>query len=170
MALTQLHKDDAIVVAHRGPFLLVIFFGDVGVRHIDRMQVLADELIAKLGRISLLIVALETPGGLKIPNDVRKRAVEVSAKLDPHLVGTGLALLLGGLSGVIARTFVSFVNRFAGNRSPQKTVGSVADGLSWLKTLSDRDRALVDDAGLLGEIEALVASVKLREGHLDRIS
>jgi hypothetical protein len=158
VALTQIHKDDAVLLAESDALLVVITFGIVAVRHLERMKEVADERIGQFGKIGLLFVSLETPGGLKISNEVRSRAVEITRSIDASLQGTAIVLKFGGLSGIVARTFVGFVNRLAGNHAPQKTTSEVADGLAWLSTLPGL-AATARDPQLGAELERLIAGL-----------
>ena len=155
VSLTRVHDDDAVVIAHAGPLLVAVFVGVARVAHLDRLKALADALIAEHGKLGLLLVALETRGGLRITTDVRQRAVEITRELDRSMVGSAFVLRFGGLSGVIARTFLSWLNRLAGNRAPQRTCASVSEGLAWLQALPGHP-VVVGETGLCAEIEAIL--------------
>ncbi len=159
MPLLKRQQDNALSVASTGSLLVAVFYGSPMVRHLDEMKAIEDELIAQHGKFSLLVVGLDVLDGIRISDEVRKRSTEIAKALDSKTLGTAFALLQPGLTGIMLRTFLAGLSLIARTKSPQKTFGSVAEGVDWLQALPGQNLAVAREKHLAVQIGAFLADV-----------
>jgi len=90
------------------------------------------------------------------PSDVRERAAEMAKRNEPTARGSGTLVLMRGLSGVVARTFLSAFFMLNRAQMPQAVLSSYADAATWVQQLPGQTPELAAHPRLAAELEAFV--------------
>jgi hypothetical protein len=120
---------------------------------VDRSYATLLQSHPKLTTLTILVAkdALSPP-----PPDVRERAAAMAKRNEPTARGSGTLVLMRGLSGVVARTFLSAFFMLNRAQMPQGVFSSYADAATWVQQLPGQTPELVAVPNLAAVLEAFV--------------
>jgi hypothetical protein len=103
-----------------------------------------------------IIKRVTSPGN----GEVREKARQMAETFKARVLGSAIAITASGVQAVIARGFLGAFALIISPEPPMRTFRSVADGVTWLRSLPGQDAALVADAQLVASLETFAAETK----------
>ncbi len=90
------------------------------------------------------------------PSEMRERAAAMAKRNEPTARGSATLVLMRGLSGVVARTFLSAFFMLNRAQMPQAVLSTYDEAASWVRGLPGQTPALVGSDDLAAQLEHFV--------------
>lgn len=136
-----------------GPLVVGVYDGPPQLELLDHLVRVHDESVARYGRFtSLSIVAtpkVETPSA-----EYRARSNELTARFQPHIIGTGIVILSTGAAAVMARTFLAASALLVRQTHPQQTFRQIPQAVAWVQALPGQADEVKNHPALGAALEA----------------
>jgi voltage-gated potassium channel Kch len=113
-------------------------------------------LQAKTPKVTTLTILVAKDALAPPPAAVRERAAAMARRNEHTARGSGTLVLMRGLGGVVARTFLSAFFMLNRAQVPQAVLGSYADAARWVQQLPGQEPALAARPDLAAALEAFV--------------
>lgn len=108
---------------------------------------------AQSGGKVLLCNVVTVPSLSAPPSEVREHSAKMQERLDAYSLGSATVLRMGGLSAVVARSFMAALAFVTHARTPNRVFKDTDEAITWLLTLPGTER-LARERTLAADVKA----------------